>query len=161
MAEQLPRRAAVTPAADGQITELEGQIETLKGSLLRYDQQVQQQEAAREQSEKARRLAEQERLKHEAELERVETERNRASFLLRLLVGALIGLMGMVAASAVMFFVSWSWLSNHPNRLGLYGCTMTILAAVVWAIADRKRRTYALGAIALGAFLVLLQIIGK
>ena len=68
-----------------------------------------------------------------------------------------------VGISAILFlpwYFSWLWLENHPRRPGLYGCSMLVVLAVAWAIADPKRRTFAvLGTVLLAAITVILQLV--
>jgi hypothetical protein len=84
----------------------------------------------------------------------------RSRFMQRLLSASLVALAGigiLVTASVA----SWPWLERHPNKLGLYGSVIAIICGGVWAVVDSKRRSLALGALGIGAFLVLLQLVSS
>lgn len=70
---------------------------------------------------------------------------------------------GIVLALGILFLpsiTSWQWLSDHPNRLGLYGCALLINAALTWAFIDPARRSTSLSLVGLGALLVMIQLLG-
>jgi hypothetical protein len=86
----------------------------------------------------------------------------RRHFLVRVTVGGIFAVMGY----GVLFLPevrTWTWLQNHPNRIGLYLADIAIVSGITWAIIDSnsKRRGYILGSIILGVMLVVIQIIGK
>jgi hypothetical protein len=100
-------------------------------------------------------------LKAQKAEEYLKNEKEKLRSIIRKILGITVGLVGIIAILLIPYIISWPWLANHPNRLGLYGCTILILIGVSWTIADEKHLKYSLGAVALGALLVLLQILGK
>ena len=79
----------------------------------------------------------------------------------RIISGVLLAVVGILIILIMPYVFSWKWLGDHPNRLGLYGCGVLIWLGVSWSVADTKHRNWSLGAVALGSFLVLLQILGR
>lgn len=88
---------------------------------------------------------------------------NRLTTLVRVLLGCLFGVLGFSAILLFPRFITWDWLNNHPNRLGLYGCALFIVGSITWAIIDnnKTRRSVALVTIGVTVLGVLLQILGK
>jgi hypothetical protein len=85
----------------------------------------------------------------------------KQDFQIRLLTSLLVLVSGLTLVYLVPRVFRWPWLDNHPDRLGLYGCATVIVLSISWAIVDKQRRVYALGTMAGGALLVLLQILGR
>jgi hypothetical protein len=58
-------------------------------------------------------------------------------------------------------YLAWSWLENHPNKVGLHACAIAIVIGISWAIADQKRRNLALYTLFVPTLIALLQILGR
>ena len=93
------------------------------------------------------------RNRSEAELQQKESEisslaasLNQLSMRLRVSAAALFAVVGLGAIFSTGKFITWDWLQNHPNRLGLYGCAIVSVAILTWTIldTDKTRRKYAL-----------------
>ena len=82
----------------------------------------------------------------------------KATLRLRL---ALICLLACSYLVAMDFSRDWIWLQGHPNKLGLYLCASIIIISVGLALWRRQWQVGALTIGALGALLVIAQIIGR
>jgi hypothetical protein len=82
---------------------------------------------------------------------------------LRAFAGVLAVALGWLGIVLVPAVANWKWLSQHPNRLGLYGCAMAIWLGVWWAVMDwsKDRRAIAVVTVVVGALLVMFQLLGK
>jgi hypothetical protein len=90
----------------------------------------------------------------------IQEELEHTRFLSRLSIGLLSATIGIGVILLASSVLGWAWLDHHPNRLGLYSSAVLIVCGFSWAIMDSRRRQFALGSLALGALLVLVQIIG-
>jgi hypothetical protein len=88
----------------------------------------------------------------------LQPERREISFPLRAFVASLLAALYLAAIYATQ---DWQWLRDHSNRLGLYICTAIIVLSVCLALLKREWQTSALTVGALGALLVIAQIIGN
>lgn len=98
---------------------------------------------------------------HTSAITKLEGRIDRYSQIVRICIGIFVALGGTVAIVVLGRLVSWPWLDNHPNRLGLYACAMLAVLCVGWAIADEKRRSIALGALILPILIAVLTMLGK
>lgn len=89
----------------------------------------------------------------------MQKERARLLQLLRFSVSALVLVIGLAALFLLPVAYNISWLLNHSNRLTIYAGSLLALGGVCWAIADgdKTRRWFALGTVAVGAVLVVIQ----
>jgi hypothetical protein len=93
-------------------------------------------------------------------LKKIQAERDRYAFLMRLWLGLFIGFVGIAAILILPAALSWQWLEQHPNKLGLYCSSIMIIVGLAWGVIDKVRRKFAYGSLVLGAILVLVEIIG-
>jgi uncharacterized membrane protein len=90
----------------------------------------------------------------------LEEDHERITGRWRLAFGILFVAFGLAIIFGASQIWDWPWLNEHSNRLGLYGCAISMVFVAGWAIADPKRRNFAFGAFGLGVLFVLLQILG-
>lgn len=90
----------------------------------------------------------------------IEQTAARSRSMLRATLGIILWGVGLFLLFYLPAKYPWEWLQNHQQRLGLYGCAASIWTGLSWAVGSRTHKEYALGPVALAAFLVLLQIIG-
>lgn len=98
---------------------------------------------------------------HTSAITKLEGRIDRYSLVVRICIGLFVALGGSIAIAVLGKLVSWPWLDNHPNRLGLYACAMLASICFGWAIADEKRRSIALGALILPILIAVLTMLGK
>jgi len=79
----------------------------------------------------------------------------------RIAGGAVFAFFGITAVLFVGKVVSWTWLENHPNRLGLYASAILSFICLGWAIADKKRRTVALLVLLIPLIIAVLTMLGR
>ena len=76
-------------------------------------------------------------------------------------IGIAVGLIGVFGILLIPQLIFIEWLNNHPNRDGLYLGALMFVIGIAWGIADQKRRNAAFGTLAVGALLVIIQLIGR
>jgi len=140
------------------LTEKDAELQRLNQAQEEYVKKLEALATKVEQSEKGRTQIEQ-ALREEVQATKEDYERIVAGW--RIAFGILFGVAGLAVLIGARQIWEWTWLVNHPNRLGLYGCASLIIVAIGWAVADPKRRKFALGTFALGVVFVLLQILGR
>lgn len=82
----------------------------------------------------------------------------------RLLLHFVAGLLVATFGVGLLFLPqvqSWQWLQQHPNRLGLYAAYIVLVLSISYAIADSKRRAYALVSVIIPVIIGLVSILGK
>lgn len=94
----------------------------------------------------------------DTELQKTREDLKRAAFMNRLIIGLAVGLFGLIMI-IIVSILPWTWLEQHPQKEGLYGSVIAIIGSGVWAVMDRKRRSFAFGSLGIGAFLVLLTLV--
>jgi hypothetical protein len=98
---------------------------------------------------------------HGQSIARLQNQLDRYMLIGRIVSGSLFAVASILLVLLIPKFIVWRWLEEHPNKLGLYACTIAFLCGVGWIIADAKRRKYALVSLLLPALFVLFQIIGR
>jgi hypothetical protein len=79
----------------------------------------------------------------------------------RIIVGVTFAALGTLIVILVGALINWSWLNNHPNRLGLLASAVLFFICAGWAIADTKRRNIALLALLIPLLMAVLPMLGK
>jgi hypothetical protein len=167
LAQQIARQ-------ESHIKEQAGKIEALKTQLdllhMDYRQKTETQEMVKTQTAIAQHEAEMRAEEAEARakeleltIQRVDRERTKYSCRFRLLLGLSIVLIATLAIIFLPPSLSWTWLLNHPNKLGLQWTAAACVAGLTWALleTDKTRRNGAFLTLFLGALLVVGQILGK
>jgi len=120
-------------------------------------------EALREAAEKTERedkLAEELKVQQERIRQLTKTQ-EKYRLGVRIVVGIVLALVGSLGMALLPGKLSWTWLIEHPNSLGLRGSAIFAWLGISWAIVDWKHWQWSLGAVGLGAILVLLQLLGQ
>ena len=128
---------------------------------MEYQKREQDQEAIRAQTESEKRIAERKAKELSDALKRVQQERERYSFLVRLLLGAIVATVGTGAVLILPPILSWKWLIQHSHKLGLQVGAILDVLGISWIIIDtnKKRRWFALGSIVLASIITMIEIL--
>jgi hypothetical protein len=100
----------------------------------------------------------------EARLQQLEsakaTAQARSELTTRILLGVVAAAAVIALSEALLKLGGWPWLSQHAESYGLRGAAYMALMGTALAVADRTRRGYWFAAMAIGAALIILQLLG-
>jgi len=108
--------------------------------------------------ELAEKLAEELKAQQE-KVRQLTADQEKYKLVARIVVGMVLALAGCMGIAVLPGILKWTWLVEHSNSLGLRGSAILAWFGVSWAIVDRKRWKWSLGAVGLGAILVILQLL--
>ena len=154
-------------AAERRAKEAEEEKRRTEEALKRAEREKEEaekskEEALREAAEKRKRkdeLAEELKVQEERIIQLARTQ-EKYRLWARIVVGIVLALVGSIGMALLPGKLSWTWLTEHPNSLGLRGSAILAWLGISWAIVDWKHWKLSLGAVVLGAILVLLQLLG-
>jgi hypothetical protein len=98
---------------------------------------------------------------HGTAIQVLQDQLGRYTRMARIAGAVLFGVAGVTGILLVRAFVAWSWLENHPNRLGLEASAILTILCFGWAIADKKRRTIALLVLVVPILMAVITMLGK
>ena len=112
-------------------------------------------------SQKEQRLRELQRelQQKDKSLQKLAEDKEKYDRYLRLMMGTIVAISGLILIFILPHWLDWRWLNDHQRSLGLKASALLALAGLIWAIFDKDRLKWSLGAVVLGAALVFIQLL--
>ena len=97
----------------------------------------------------------------EVQLQELQAKSERYRRLSAIENGIIVLVIGILAIFTGPDYLQWSWLENHPHRLGLQLSAVLFLLGVLWSVLDwnNERKRLAFGSLVIATVLVALQIV--
>lgn len=158
--------------AEDRVTKLERKVERIGKALEETQDKLRVTQSGAESTERERtdlaselvrlkKKSNESEVEKQKKIEELETRLQKAGFRARLVLAIVVELVAILAVLFGPDLYNWSWLLNHPSRLGIQGACIIMATAASWAIADRNHLRSSLGTLGIGALLVLVQLLGK
>lgn len=94
------------------------------------------------------------------DVEKIEEERNKYLFRLRLLTGCYVFTVSVILTFMLPWYISWQWFLEHDNKMNIQIIIAMMAFGVAWLIVDNhvSRRGLILGSIIIAGVFTVVQL---
>jgi len=149
---------ALAEKREADLTQLGATLDDTRAELVRTSRDA---EAALKAAKSEQASVESRLIASEKTIKALALRQERQSELTRWGVAGVVAAAGSIVLLLALHALSWRWLEDQPNRLGLKVGSVMMLIGVCWATVDAKRRLLALGAMVLAIAVALLPLLGR